>query len=118
MAAAAIVPVAALGGWIYSQYVEVHVFAWLVPSLLGVAGSWSTTALWQRAAAPSRFAVGLGVFAALLGTAFGFRLYPHGPHDPLHPFHEIGFPYLCAVVTAVLWPLVLGPPKRPQPIVD
>jgi hypothetical protein len=112
-AAISIVPVAGIGGWIYSQYVEVHVFSWLVPSLIGVAGSWAATALWQRTAAPSRQAVVFGVLASLLGTALGFRLFPHGPHDPLHPFHEVGLPYLCAVVAAILWPIVLGPsPSR------
>jgi hypothetical protein len=114
----AIVPVAGIGGWIYSQYVEVHVFSWLVPSLIGVAGSWAATALWQRTSSPSRQAVAIGVLASLLGTALGFRLFPHGPHDPLHPFHEVGLPYLCAAIAAILWPIVLGPPKRRAPLAD
>jgi hypothetical protein len=62
--------------------------------------------------------VAIGVLASLLGTALGFRLFPHGPHDPLHPFHEVGLPYLCAAIAAVLWPIVLGPPKRAAPLTD
>lgn len=105
-----IVPVAALGGWIYSQYVEVHVFSWLVPMLIAVAGA--SLGAWRRQGPPMRQPAVIGVIAGLLGTAFGFRLFPHGPHDPLHPWHEVGLPYICTVLAAVLWPLVLGPPKR------
>jgi hypothetical protein len=105
-----IVPVAVVGGWIYSQYVEVHVFSWLVPALIGIAGA--SFGAWRRRAPYLRQPAVVGAVTALLGTAFGFRLFPHGPHDPLHPWHEVGFPYLCAVVAAALWPLVLGPPRR------
>ena len=112
----AVVPVAAVGGWIYSQYVEVHVFSWLVPMLIAVAGS--TSDLLRRNATPSRRPAVVGVAAGLLGTALGFRLFPHGPHDPLHPWHEVWLPYLAAVVAALVWPLVLGPsPQRPEPAV-
>lgn len=105
-----IVPVAAIGGWIYSQYVEVHIFSWLVPALIGIAGA--SFGAWRRRAPFLRQPALVGAVAGLLGTAFGFRLFPHGPHDPLHPWHEVGFPYLCAVVAALVWPLVLGPPRR------
>ena len=108
----AIVPVAGIGGWIYSQYVEVEVFSWLVPLLIGVAGAWSTTVLWHRFAAPSKAATAIGLVAALCGTALGFRLFPHGPHDPLKPWHVVGLPYICTAVAAIVWPIVLGPPRR------
>jgi MFS family permease len=118
-AAAPVIPIAAIGGWIYSQYVEVHIFSWLVPALLGVAGSSASSALSQRLSPSERrrinfVAVTLGAVAAVLGTAFGFRLFPHGPHDPLHPWNEVGLPYLSAVIAAVIWPLVLGPPRRSE----
>jgi uncharacterized membrane protein YfcA len=119
-AATPVVPVAAIGGWIYSQYVEVHIFSWLVPALLGVAGSSAATALSQRRSPVTRRRVSrvpilMGAIAAVLGTAFGFRLFPHGPHDPLHPWHEVGLPYIAAAIAAVVWPLVLGPPRRADP---
>ncbi|HWA67879.1 MAG TPA: hypothetical protein VG899_16065 [Mycobacteriales bacterium] len=120
-AAAPIVPVAGVGGWIYSQYVEVHIFSWLVPALIGVAGSSASSALAARrtpmnaARQVNRICVLTGAVAAVLGTALGFRLFPHGPHDPLHPWHEVGLPYLAAAVAAVLWPLALGPPRRSEP---
>ncbi|HVW80055.1 MAG TPA: hypothetical protein VHB69_03830 [Mycobacteriales bacterium] len=114
-----VVPIAAVGGWIYSQYVEVHIFSWLVPALLGVAGSSVAGALLHRVAAIrqriDRLPLLAGAIAAVLGTALGFRLFPHGPHDPLHPWHEVGLPYICAVVAAIVWPLILGPPRRTQP---
>jgi hypothetical protein len=110
------IPVAVIGGWIYSQYVEVHIFAWVVPTLIGVAGSWAAAVAWQRGGGWARPAVLIGAIAALCGTAFGFRLFPHGPHDPLHPLHEVGLPYLCTVAGAVLWPIVLGPPRPPKGI--
>jgi hypothetical protein len=111
-----IIPVAVIGGWIYSQYVEVHIFSWLVPALIGIAGSSPSSFIrWPQ---PQRNAVMVGVVAGVLGTAFGFRLFPHGPHDPLHPWHEVGLPYLCAIVGAVLWPIILGPPRKPKPPID
>lgn len=109
----AIVPAAVVGGWIYSQYVEVHIFSWLVPALIGVAGA-SGAMVRRKAGPPSRPMI-VGVMAGLLGTAFGFRLFPHGPHDPLHPWHEVGLPYAAAFVAAVVWPFVLGPPRKPDP---
>jgi uncharacterized membrane protein YfcA len=120
LAVAPVVPVAAIGGWIYSQYVEVHIFSWLVPALLGIAGSSASSALSQRRARTTRRRVRrapilMGAIAAVLGTALGFRLFPHGPHDPLHPWHEVGLPYFAAAIAAIVWPLVLGPPRRPDP---
>jgi hypothetical protein len=106
------IPVAVIGGWIYAQYVEVPTFSWLVPVLIGVAASTATTSAWQRGGGWSRPAVAIAVVASLCGTAFGFRLFPHGPHDPLHPWHLVGTPYICTVLGAVLWPLALGPPRK------
>jgi hypothetical protein len=104
-----IVPVAVIGGWIYSQYVEVHLFSWLVPALIGIAGA-SPGSLFRRAARSNPAVI--GAIAGLLGTAFGFRLFPHGPSNPLHPWHEVWFPYAASVIAAIAWPVVLGPPRR------
>lgn len=109
------VPVAVIGGWIYAQYVEVQTFSWLVPILIGAGASWACASGWQRGGGLFAPAIVIGVVAGLCGTAFGFRLYPHGPHDPLRPWHEVGLPYLCAIIGAVVWPFVLGPPRRPKP---
>ncbi|HVU61902.1 MAG TPA: hypothetical protein VHA79_11655 [Mycobacteriales bacterium] len=110
-----VIPVTVVGGWIYSQYVEVSTFSWLVPALIGVAGASASTTVWQRGGGWSRPAVVIGLIAAVCGTAFGFRLFPHGPHDPLHPWHVVGLPYLCAVAGSLLWPIALGPPRKPKP---
>jgi hypothetical protein len=105
------VPVVLIGGWIASQYVDVHIFSLLVPALIGVAGTSAATSAW-RAPGRSWPAVGIGALAGVLGTALGFRLYPHGPHDPLRPWRQVALPYLCAAVAAVVWPFILGPPRR------
>jgi uncharacterized membrane protein YfcA len=84
----------------------------LVPALIAVAGS-STGFVGRQQESRWRPML-VGAMAGLLGTALGFRLYPHGPHDPLHPWHEVGLPYISVVVAAALWPLVLGPPRRPE----
>ncbi|MGN6472721.1 MAG: hypothetical protein ACTHK4_03605 [Mycobacteriales bacterium] len=111
-----IVPVAVIGGWIYSQYVEVHIFSWLVPILIGIAGV--SPGSFLRFPQPRRHPLAVGVVAGVLGTAFGFRLFPHGPHNPLQPAHEVVFPYLCAALGAAVWPIVLGPPRKPKPTAD
>lgn len=108
-----IVPVAVVGGWIYSQYVEVHIFSWLVPVLIGIAGV--SPASFLRFPRSRRHSLVVGVVAGVLGTAFGFRLFPHGPHNPLQPAHEVVLPYICAALGAVVWPVVLGPPRKPKP---
>ncbi|HVT21409.1 MAG TPA: hypothetical protein VHE57_08490 [Mycobacteriales bacterium] len=110
-----VVPVAVIGGWIYSQYVEVATFSWLVPALIGVAGATASTSAWQRGGGWSRPAIAIGIVSALCGTAFGFRLFPHGPHNPLHPWSVVGLPYICAALGALLWPVALGPPRKPKP---
>lgn len=112
------VPIAVIGGWIYSQYVEVHIFSWLVPTLIGVAGASSCVFAWQRGGGMYVPALVIGAVAAVLGTAFGFRLFPHGPHNPLHPWHLVAFPYVCAALGAVLWPVALGPPRKPKPVAE
>jgi uncharacterized membrane protein YfcA len=113
-----VVPVAVIGGWIYSQYVQVSTFSWLVPALIGVAGASASTTVWQKGGGWSRPAVIIGLIGAVCGTAFGFRLYPHGPHDPLHPWDLVGVPYISAVAGALLWPIALGPPRKPKPAGD
>jgi hypothetical protein len=108
----ATVPVAILGGFIAQEYVEVHIFSWLTPALIGLAASWAASAAVARTAVRWFVPVFAAVAAGLLGTALGLRLYPNGPNVVLHPFSLVGWPYFGAVVGAVLWPLVVGGPRR------
>jgi MFS family permease len=105
-------PVAFFGGWIATQYVDTHLFSLVVPGLIGLAATWLAGLASYRAGAAAAVVVVIGAVAGLLGTALGFRLYPHGPHDPLRPWSLVGAPYLCAVAGAALWPVVLRPPRR------
>ncbi len=111
-AIAASSPAAYLGGWIATQWVNTHIFSLVVPALVGLAASWLAGLASYRAGAPAVALTVVGAAAGLLGTALGFRLYPNGPHDPLRPWSLVGAPYLCAIGGAVLWAVVLRPPRR------
>jgi hypothetical protein len=106
-------PVVLVGGWIATQYVYDHIFAEVLPGLLGLA-----CGLAANLAAPhrDRWAVvataAISVAAAVLGTALGFRLVPGGGQSVLHPFGVVGAPYLCAVGGALAWPVVFPAPRR------
>lgn len=96
-----------VGGFVATQYVDAHVLSLLAPGLVGLAAAWSVGA----AAGGGWVATVVAGAGAVLGTALGFRLVPGG-QSPFHPLPEVGPPYLCAVLGAVLWPLVFGPPRR------
>jgi hypothetical protein len=97
---------ALVGGAIVTQYVDDHIFCLVVPGLFGLA-----TAAVATGAGEGRHAVPTAVCAALLGTALGFRLTPGG-QSVLHPWHEVGPPYLCAALGALLWRVGFSPTGR------
>jgi uncharacterized membrane protein YeaQ/YmgE (transglycosylase-associated protein family) len=107
------IPAAYFGGWIATQYVDTHLFSLIVPALLGLAATWLAGLASYRAGMPAVAVVVVGALGGLLGTALGFRLYPHGPHNPLKPASLVDAPYLCAVGGALLWLLLLRPPREP-----
>jgi hypothetical protein len=108
----AAMPGAYVGGWIATQYVDTRGFSLIVPALVGLAATWLVGLASYRAGARGAAVLVVGVVGGLLGTALGFRLYPNGPHDPLRPWSLVGAPYLCAVAGALLWWVVLRPPRR------
>jgi uncharacterized membrane protein YeaQ/YmgE (transglycosylase-associated protein family) len=104
-------PAALIGGWIAAEYVAVHLFSLIVPALVGLAATWLVGAASYRRGLGLVPVVVLGAVAGLLGTALGFRLYPHGPHDPLTPPPMVIAPYLCAIGGSLLWLVLLKPPN-------
>jgi hypothetical protein len=54
----------------------------------------------------------IAAVAALLGAALAFRLESAGGQDPLGSWHEVGPPYLAALVGTLAWPIVFAPPAR------
>ena len=111
-AAIAALPAGLIGGPIAAEYVRVHLFSLFVPALIGLVATWLAGQASYRSGLGAWPVVTAGAVAGVLGTALGFRLYPHGPHDPLKPLSEVGLPYLCTVGGAVLWSLLLRPPSR------
>lgn len=109
----AVVPITLVGGWIAAQYVEVHIFSWLFPALVGLAAAWLGGLAVGRDGIPGLAVSALGAVGGLLATALGFRLFPHGPSDPLHPWSQNWLPYVCSVGGAALWLALLRPPPRP-----
>jgi hypothetical protein len=112
-------PTAYLGGPIAAEYVDDHIFSLVVPLVLGVAACWPALVVCHRSGrtggALVRLSLSAAAFAALcavLGTAFGFRLYPGGPPQVVSPWSLVGLPYICAAGAALLWPLVYGAPKQ------
>ena len=86
---------------IASEYIGAQGFAEIVPFLVGLACA-SGAAMAARTAGKGRLDLavrGIGALAALLGTAFSFRLVPGG-QSPFTPFGDVGLPYLCAVAGA------------------
>jgi hypothetical protein len=105
-------PIVLAGGWIATQYVYDHIFALVVPGLVGFCA-----ALVAKAAAQRRDRAGISIVmvvgsaAGVLGTALGFRLIQGGTQSVLHPWSVVGAPYLCAVLGAVLAPIIFADPK-------
>lgn len=107
--------VALIGGAITTQYVDDHLFSLIVPGLIGAAASWAGSAAIGRHSRNLPIVAVVASLAGLVGTALGFRLVPGG-QSPLHPDWEVGPPYLCTVIGAVVWTLIWNP--RPRSPVD
>jgi hypothetical protein len=105
-------PVVVVGGWIATQYVGDHIFAELLPGLVGLACGFAANLggpprdRWAAVTLAT-----ISVAAAVLATALGFRLVPGG-QSVLRPFSVVGAPYLCAVAGALLWPVLFAAPRR------
>lgn len=111
-------PAVYLGGMIASEYVRTHIFALVVPALVGVGACWPALVVCHRsrrgATAIRRLTLAVSGVAAccgLLGTALGFRLDPGGPPQIIHPWSLVGLPYVVSAAAAVLWPYAYGGPK-------
>jgi hypothetical protein len=105
-------PASLLGGLMAAQYVYDHLFSWLFPALLGLAATWLAGIASYRQGLGTTAVVAIGAFASLIGTALGFRLYPHGPNLVLSSWSLVGLPYLAAIGGAGLWSVMLRPPNR------
>jgi hypothetical protein len=101
---------AAVGGWIATQYVGVHVMSLLVPAVVGLAVAASASAACGRPSDAIRRAVTLvAAAAALLGVGLGFRLFPI---SPVESAALVAAPYACALAGVLAWPILFGPVRR------
>ena len=109
--------VALLGGWIGTQYVDVHFFAVVAPGLVGLATGWAATAAAGAGASPQlrRLSLIVAALAAVLSAGLAFRLESGGGQDPVGSWGEVGPPYLAAVIGTLAWPIVFGPPSPRRP---
>jgi len=106
--------VALIGGWIATQYVDVQFFSEVAPGLVGLATAWAASA---AAGGPAdvrlrRATLLIAAVAGLLGAGLAFRLESAGGQDPLGSWHEVGPPYVAALVGTLAWPIVFAPPAR------
>jgi len=88
---------------VVSEYVGAKGFAEITPFLLGLACA-AAAAIAARTHGRGRVDVAvrcLGGVAAVLGTAFAFRLVPGG-QSPFHPAGTVLPPYVCAIAGAVV----------------
>jgi hypothetical protein len=100
--------VSMLGGWVAAQYVDTQYFAVVAPALVGLGCAWAATAAGGRM--PARVAVALAGVAAVLGTGLSDRLVPGGQNLLVPASHRLP-PYLAAVLGALAWPVLFGPPR-------
>lgn len=109
--------IALVGGWIGTQYVDVHFFSVVAPGLVGLGTGWAATAAAGGASAPRarRMTLLVGAVAAVLSAGLAFRLESGGGQDPVGSWGEVGPPYLAAVIGTLAWPIVYGPPKQRPP---
>jgi len=110
-AALAALATAFVGGWIAAQYVDTQYFAVVAPGLVALACAWAAAA--AAPGVPVRRPVAIAIVAGLLATGLSDRLVPGGQNLFLPAGHRIP-PYLTAVVGALAWPVLFGPP-RPRP---
>lgn len=101
--------VAYVGAWVAAQYVDTQYFAVIAPGLVGLGCAWAASAAGRRL--PARLVLTLAATAAVLGTALSDRLVPGGQNLFLPASHRLP-PYLAAVVGALAWPVLFGPPRR------
>jgi hypothetical protein len=104
--------VALLAGWVAAQYVNVKYWSIGWPALLGLGVSGAASA--AAGSGPGRrqrVVLGASAIVAVLGTALGFRLFDR-PVTPVHPWHQVGPPYLAALIGVLGWPLLFGAPGR------
>jgi hypothetical protein len=100
--------VSMLGGWVAAQYVDTQYFAVVAPAIVGLGCAWAASAAGARL--PARVAVALASVTAVLGTGLSDRLVPGGQNLLLPASHRLP-PYLAAVLGALAWPLLFGPPR-------
>jgi hypothetical protein len=103
-------PVILAGGWIATQYVYDHIFAELLPGLVGLACGFAVNVVLPRRERRAGWvAASVAAAAAVLAAALGFRLVPGGRQSVVQPFSVVAAPYLSAIIGSVLWPLLFAP---------
>jgi hypothetical protein len=105
----AAVALAFAGAWVAAQYVDTQYFALIAPALVGLGCAWAASAAGQGL--PTRVVLIVAGVTAVLGTALSDRLVPGGQNLFLPASHRLP-PYLAAVVGALAWPVLFGPPRR------
>ena len=111
-AALAALAVGFLGAWVAAQYVDTQWFGVIVPGLVGLACAWSASAAAGKGPARrgARVLVVIAAVAAVLATALSDRFVPGGQNLFVPAGHRLP-PYLGAVIGALAWPVLFGPPK-------
>jgi hypothetical protein len=105
----AAVALAFAGAWVAAQYVDTQYFALIAPALVGLGCAWAASAAGRGL--PMRVVLIVAGVTAVLGTALSDRLVPGGQNLFLPASHRLP-PYLAAVVGALAWPVLFGPPRR------
>jgi len=105
-----------VGAWAAAQYVDTQFCAVVVPALIGLACAWAATAAagMASAARPPRMLMVIAAVTAVLATALSDRLVPGGQNLFVPAGHRLP-PYLAAVIGALAWPVLFGPPKNRRP---
>src|SRR3954464_2630937 len=112
-AALATLGIGFVGAWVAAQYVDTQYFAVVVPALIGLACAWAATAAagMASAARPPRVLIVIAAVTAVLATALSDRLVPGGQNLFAPAGHPLP-PYLAAIIGALAWPVLFGPPKK------
>jgi len=115
-AALAALGIGYVGAWVAAQYVDTQYFAVVVPALIGLACAWAATAAAGMATAtrPPRMLMVIAAVTAVLATALSDRLVPGGQNLFVPAGHRLP-PYVAAVIGALAWPVLFGPPKKRRP---
>jgi hypothetical protein len=100
-----------VGAWIATQYVHTHVFALVVPALVGVGCAAAATAAAGRGGMAVPLAV--AVPAALVAVGLADRFVAGGGISAVSPAAQAGPPYLAAVAGAVGWTVLSRPSGGP-----